>query len=98
LYNALNIYCVARIVAEPKIKLFTADLSINKSEVYCERNVEMKTSVEKANYVFGSIAEPHNFYAPLCKSFDAAPAPALTPLYSKAKFVKRAKVETILFI
>jgi hypothetical protein len=51
-----------------------------------------------------SVAEPHHFYAAPApgENFDAAPAPAPTLLYSKAKFLKRTKiythVETILFI
>jgi hypothetical protein len=56
-----------------------------------------------------SVAEPHNFYAAPApgENFDAAPvlaapAPAPTLLYSKAKFLKQTKVyihvETILFI
>jgi hypothetical protein len=54
--------------------------------------------------VISSVAEPHHFYAAPTpgKNFDAAPAPAPTLLYSKAKFLKRTKVqthiETILFI
>jgi hypothetical protein len=57
--------------------------------------------------VFTSVAEPHHFYAAPAsgENFDAAPAapaPAPTLLYSKAKFLKRTKVhtyvETILFI
>jgi hypothetical protein len=41
-----------------------------------------------------SVAESHHFYvAPAPgKNFDAAPAPAPTLLYSKAKFVKQTKV------
>jgi hypothetical protein len=46
-----------------------------------------------------SVAEPHHFYAAPApgKHFDAAPdpaapAPAPTLLYSKAKFLKRTKV------
>jgi hypothetical protein len=39
-----------------------------------------------------SVAEPHHFYAAPGKNFDPAPAPTL--LYSKAKFLKRTKVET----
>jgi hypothetical protein len=41
-----------------------------------------------------SVAEPHHFYAAPApgKNFDAAPAPAPTLLYSKAKFLKRTKV------
>jgi hypothetical protein len=37
-----------------------------------------------------SVAEPHHFYAATApgKNFDAAPAPAPTLLYSKAKFLK----------
>jgi hypothetical protein len=37
-----------------------------------------------------SVAEPHHFYAAPApgKNFDAAPAPAPTLLYSKAKFLK----------
>jgi hypothetical protein len=31
----------------------------------------------------------HHFYAAPGKNFDAAPAPAPTLLYSKAKFIKR---------
>jgi hypothetical protein len=52
-----------------------------------------------------SVAEPHQFYAAPGDNFDAAPAapaPAPTLMYSKAKFLKRIKiythVETILFI
>jgi hypothetical protein len=52
-----------------------------------------------------SVAEPHHFYTAPAENFDAAPAapaPAPTLLYSKAKFVKRTEVythvETILFI
>jgi hypothetical protein len=54
-----------------------------------------------------SVAEPHHFNAAPApgENFDAAPAaptPAPTLLYSKAKFLKRTKVythvETILFI
>jgi hypothetical protein len=46
-----------------------------------------------------SVAEPHHFYAAPAPdvNFDAAPAPAApapTLLYSKAKFLKRTKVET----
>jgi hypothetical protein len=37
-----------------------------------------------------SVAEPHHFYAAPGKNFDAAPAP--TPLYSKANFLKGTKV------
>jgi hypothetical protein len=39
-------------------------------------------------------AEPHHFYAApaLGKNFDAAPAPAPTLLYNKAKFLKQTKV------
>jgi hypothetical protein len=40
----------------------------------------------------GSVAEPHRFNAAPGKNFDAAPAPAPTLLYSKTKFLKRAKV------
>jgi hypothetical protein len=42
------------------------------------------------NILFSSVAEPHHFYAPPApgKNFDAAPAPAPTLLYSKAKFLK----------
>jgi hypothetical protein len=44
-----------------------------------------------------SVAEPHHFYAAPAPgvNFDtapAAPAPAPTLLYSKAKFLKRTKV------
>jgi hypothetical protein len=44
-----------------------------------------------------SVAEPHHFYAAPApgKNFDAAPAapaPAPTILYSKAKFLKRIEV------
>jgi hypothetical protein len=44
--------------------------------------------------VYSSVAEPHHFYAAPApgKNFDAAPAPAPTLLYSKAKFLKRTKV------
>jgi hypothetical protein len=44
--------------------------------------------------VFSSVAEPHHFYvAPAPgKIFDAAPAPAPTLFYNKAKFLKRTKV------
>jgi hypothetical protein len=72
------------------------------------------TTVEKAwpqcppflyDIVASSVAEPHHFYAAPGENFDAAPAapaPAPTLLYSKAKFLKRTKVythvETILFI
>jgi hypothetical protein len=50
--------------------------------------------------------EPHHFYAAsapaLGENFDAAPAPAPTLMYSKAKFLKLTKVYThsgtILFI
>jgi hypothetical protein len=56
-----------------------------------------------------SVAEPHHFYAAPAPGDNfyaapalAAPAPAPTLLYSKAKFLKRTKVythvETILFI
>jgi hypothetical protein len=53
-----------------------------------------------------SVAEPHHFYAAPALApginFDAAPAapaPAPTLLYSKAKILKRTKdVETILFV
>jgi hypothetical protein len=40
--------------------------------------------------VYISVAEPHHFYAAPApgKNFDAAPAPAPTLLYSKAKFLK----------
>jgi hypothetical protein len=43
--------------------------------------------------VASSVAEPHHFYAAQApgKNFDAAPAPAPTPLYSKAKFIKLTK-------
>jgi hypothetical protein len=50
------------------------------------------------------VAVPHHFFAapPPGENFDAAPAPAPTLLYSKAKFLTRTKVythfETILFI
>jgi hypothetical protein len=52
--------------------------------------------------VKNSVAEPHNFFADPAsdKNFDAAPA--LTLLYSQAKFLKQNKVktqvETTLFI
>jgi hypothetical protein len=59
--------------------------------------------------VTGSVAEPHNFYAAPAPAqgenfyvAPAAPAPAPTLLYRKAKFLKQTKVythvETILFI
>jgi hypothetical protein len=43
-----------------------------------------------------SVAEPHHFYAAPGpdENFDAAPAPAPTLLYSKAKFLERTKVYT----
>jgi hypothetical protein len=46
---------------------------------------------------YTSVAEPHHFYAAPApgKNFDAAPAapaPAPTLFYSKAKFLKRTKV------
>jgi hypothetical protein len=51
--------------------------------------------------LFSSVAEPHHFYAALApapgENLDAAPAapaPAPTLLYSKAKFLKRTKVYT----
>jgi hypothetical protein len=55
---------------------------------------------EKA-FITTSVAEPHHFYADPApapgENFDAAPvlaapAPAPTLLYSKAKFLKRTKV------
>jgi hypothetical protein len=44
--------------------------------------------------VYSSVAEPHHFYAAPApgKNFDAAPAPAPTLLYRKAKLLKRTKV------
>jgi hypothetical protein len=41
-----------------------------------------------------SVAEPHHFYAVPApgENFVAAPAPAPTLLYSKAKFLKGTKV------
>jgi hypothetical protein len=42
-----------------------------------------------------SVAGLHHFYAAPVKNFDAAPAapaPAPTLMYSKAKFLKRTKV------
>jgi hypothetical protein len=61
--------------------------------------------VSLAIFIFFSVVEPHHFYAAPGENFDvapAAPAPAPTLLYSKAKFLKRTKVythvETILFI
>jgi hypothetical protein len=44
--------------------------------------------------LFYSVAEPHHFYAAPApgKNFDAAPAPAPTLLYNKAKFLKLTKV------
>jgi hypothetical protein len=63
--------------------------------ILCKQNAQPRRN---------SVAEPHHFYAALApgKIFDAAPAPAPTLLYSKAKFSKRTKVythvETILFI
>jgi hypothetical protein len=39
-----------------------------------------------------SVAEPHNFYTASGENFDAAPAPAPTLLYSKAKFLIQTKV------
>jgi hypothetical protein len=56
----------------------------------------------KLSIVKSSVEEPHHFYAAPVpgENFDAAPAPTL--LFSKAKFLKRAKVsthvETIFFI
>jgi hypothetical protein len=62
--------------------------------VVASRHNECKGSI--------SVAEPHHFYAAPGENFDAAPAPAPTLLYSKAKFLKRTKVythvETMLFI
>jgi hypothetical protein len=51
-------------------------------------------SVKAINNVENSVAEPHNFYATPAadKIFDAAPAPAPTLRYSKAKFLKLTKV------
>jgi hypothetical protein len=53
----------------------------------------------KCPYVYTSVAEPHHFYAAPApgKNFDAAPvpaapAPAPTLFYSKAKILKRTKV------
>jgi hypothetical protein len=48
-------------------------------------------------FVFGSVAEPHHFFAApaLGKNFDAAPAPTL--LYSKEKHFFM-NYETIFFI
>jgi hypothetical protein len=61
--------------------------------------------VSLAIFIFFSVVEPHHFSAAPGENFDvapAAPAPAPTLLYSKAKFLKRTKVythvETILFI
>jgi hypothetical protein len=47
--------------------------------------------------VKSSVVEPHHFYAASApgENFDAAPAPAPTLLYSKAKFLKRTKVYTV---
>jgi hypothetical protein len=44
--------------------------------------------------ILSVVAEPHHFYAAPApgKNFDAAPAPAPTLLYSKAKFLKGTKV------
>jgi hypothetical protein len=41
-----------------------------------------------------SVPEPHHFYAAPGKNFDAAPAPAPTLLYGKAKILKQTKVLT----
>jgi hypothetical protein len=65
------------------------------------KNLEKYVSVCSCN-----VAEPHLLYAApaLIKNFDAAPAapaPAPTLLYSKAKFLKvkvQTHVETIVFI
>jgi hypothetical protein len=51
----------------------------------------------KKQPINSSVVEPHYFYAAPApgKNFDAAPAPAApapTPFYSKAKFLKRTKV------
>jgi hypothetical protein len=48
----------------------------------------------KSPVLLSSVAEPHHLYAAPApgKNFDAAPAPAPTLLYSKAKFLKRTKV------
>jgi hypothetical protein len=42
------------------------------------------------NILFSSVAEPHHFYAAPVpgKNFDAAPAPAPSLPYSKAKILK----------
>jgi hypothetical protein len=44
--------------------------------------------------MFLNVAEPHHFYAAPApdKNFDAAPAPAPSLLYGKAKFLKGTKV------
>jgi hypothetical protein len=69
------------------------------------RNVIKRSQSRVFNFlVFCSVAEPHHFYAAPApgKNFDAAPAPAPTLLYSKAKLLKQTKVyihvETTLFI
>jgi hypothetical protein len=51
-------------------------------------------SNEKISKILNSVAEPHNFYVAPGKHFYAAPAPAPTQPFSKAKFVKETKVLT----
>jgi hypothetical protein len=54
---------------------------------YLEREKKL-VDLQCTGIMYGSVAEPHHFYAApaLGKNFDAAPAPTL--LYSKAKFLK----------
>jgi hypothetical protein len=60
------------------------------------KQTQQITSQTGSNLSVGlvSVAEPHHFYtAPAPgKNFDAAPAPAPTLLFSKAKFLKLTQV------
>jgi hypothetical protein len=76
---------------------------LGKSEI---RDYTLPQLFTTKNQLTNSVVEPHHFYAAPApgENFDAAPAaptPAPTLLYSKAKFLKRTKVythaETILF-
>jgi hypothetical protein len=63
--------------------------------MYCIIELGLVCALSPTANLFSSVAELHHFYAAPGKNFDAAPAapaPAPTLLYSKAKFLKRTKV------
>jgi hypothetical protein len=70
---------------EPQKYMLIRGIVISENLTY-----ELREREKEGGWVKISVAEPHHFYAAPVpgKNFDAAPAPAPTLLYSKAKCLK----------